>query len=86
MHDAEQRPRTARARSASTTLRLRISNRNTSAFRISHNSNKTRLILISNRNITSRVAINFSRAISNRQFARLETTPNPLKTKARRDF
>ena len=44
----------------------RISNRNTTAFKIHRNSHKTQHITFSNRNITSTVAISFSSPISPR--------------------
>jgi hypothetical protein len=43
----------------------RISNRNTTAFRIPRNPNKTKLILFSNRNNNSRVAVRTS-GVANR--------------------
>jgi hypothetical protein len=79
-----------------------ISNRNTTEFRISLNPNKTRRILISNRNINPNVAVSFSPR--KRRLAltterphlptgpflitdpRLESTPKPKKTKLRDDF
>jgi hypothetical protein len=46
-------------------MERQISNRNTPAFRIPRNSNKTKLILFSNRNITPGVAIRKS-GVANR--------------------